>query len=290
MNSKLAKYEKRVVAYIDILGFKNLINQTITKQGRDRKNAIAFVDHVYKTIRREFHQYLNLRRQPCKFDSIRFTMFSDSIVLSILAKHEYQIAAAVDAIRKVQMKLLRNGIIFRGAMTIGKLRHTASTLFGPALIEAYQIESAIAIFPRVVVSEEIATIMRNYPFAILDVTGVPMYISILDIDFDKLPYINYFICYNRDCEEFVDLDTYWYIADLFEVIMEGLLSGQYLRSENILKKYQYLADKFNSALKYYQRAAYINYLCCHDPIDYNKIMKIKHWEPIDIALFRIKEN
>jgi len=51
--------------------------------------------------------------------------------------------------------LIDYGFIIRGAITIGDLYHDERIVFGPALNQAYEIESTIANYPRVIVDKRI---------------------------------------------------------------------------------------------------------------------------------------
>jgi len=48
------------------------------------------------------------------------------------------------------LDLLRQGVLTRGGITKGLLYHSSNIAFGPALIEAYRLESEVAVYPRVV--------------------------------------------------------------------------------------------------------------------------------------------
>ena len=50
----------------------------------------------------------------------------------------------------IQAELARHGYLIRGAITVGDLYIDEDMVFGPALIEAYDAESKLAIFPRVI--------------------------------------------------------------------------------------------------------------------------------------------
>ncbi len=53
------------------------------------------------------------------------------------------------------MRLIYRGILCRGAITYGKLIHTDEVLFGPALTEAYILETKVALYPRVILHKDI---------------------------------------------------------------------------------------------------------------------------------------
>jgi hypothetical protein len=61
-------------------------------------------------------------------------------------------------------ELFLRGIFCRGGITNGELHHRSDAIFGQALIDAYYIESRLAVFPRIVVTESIVenfVIFRN---------------------------------------------------------------------------------------------------------------------------------
>jgi len=131
------KYTKRVVAYIDILGFKEYIDNTTYKSGRDNKKAIDYLNLTYKKIKRVFKQkwYTVARKYPYKIPPIknskRVTAFSDSIVISFLFDEKTLITDVLYEIIGMQRELIWRGMICRGAITIGKLVHTTAVFLGP---------------------------------------------------------------------------------------------------------------------------------------------------------------
>lgn len=59
------KYEQRIVAFIDILGFKSLLDGTVEKDGNDNENAIDAVVSAYE----EIYDIWNLDENPSFIDS-----------------------------------------------------------------------------------------------------------------------------------------------------------------------------------------------------------------------------
>jgi hypothetical protein len=56
----------------------------------------------------------------------------------------------------LQISLIQRGISVRGAISSGKLFHNEAIVFGPALVEAVELEK-LAMYPRVILSREILT-------------------------------------------------------------------------------------------------------------------------------------
>jgi hypothetical protein len=133
-------YETRATLFLDILGFRSLITE-----GREAELLRAF---------QMLPQYM-LPDWGGDWDDIDFqaTAFSDCIVCSakILSKSNYIPAAFVCLCAgQLALGLLENGIVTRGAVTVGSLYHQGNIVFGPALVEAYELESRIAVYPRIV--------------------------------------------------------------------------------------------------------------------------------------------
>ncbi len=97
---------------------------------------------------------------------MEYTVFSDSIVLSSRIPEDpvntslYQIALTCSL-------LLKSGLFARGAVVDGYLYHKNNIILGQGIIDSYNKESAKAIYPRVIVSENIIeryqTEIQTYP-------------------------------------------------------------------------------------------------------------------------------
>jgi predicted nuclease with TOPRIM domain len=74
------KYENRVVAFIDILGFKNMLDETVNKKDEDLEENIDKLIAAYNEINELWKED---RNDNSKLNSSRkVTIFSDSIVVS----------------------------------------------------------------------------------------------------------------------------------------------------------------------------------------------------------------
>jgi hypothetical protein len=61
----------------------------------------------------------------------------------------------------LQINLAISGFFIRGAMTVGQAHLRDSLLYGPALVEAYELEQTQAVNPRIVLSKEAINCMRD---------------------------------------------------------------------------------------------------------------------------------
>lgn len=150
-------YTQRYCAFIDILGFTNLI-------GDIRREKVSF--GKIRDLLRKVHE-------PTKFSvsgvvalDVRATSISDAIALSA----DFSVAGLaglIDTITRLALGVLEAGYFVRGGLCRGLLYHDQDMVFGDALIEAYKMENTVARYPRIMVSkqvhdEAVASNLHNY--------------------------------------------------------------------------------------------------------------------------------
>lgn len=134
-------YTKRIIAFVDILGFSTFISDSISDTTVRRK-LLKATELIHKI--KERHD------EKCQIST-----FSDSAVISYpLDLHGSLFNILVDVIH-LQLWLGQIGIMIRGGITIGDLYHDGDILFGPAMNEAYRLESKVATYPRVIIESDI---------------------------------------------------------------------------------------------------------------------------------------
>lgn len=156
------QYEKRVVCFMDILGFKSMILNSANDAGlRDR-----IYECLNETKRINEHFKLNkyqFRVVPAgaKIDSTKvidtgitseMSFFSDSIILS------YKMDQMRDDLMDLMLVLYEIGcfafnlacmdFFVRGGLTYGDVVHKGNLCFGPALVKAVALEGK-AVHPRI---------------------------------------------------------------------------------------------------------------------------------------------
>lgn len=68
---------------------------------------------------------------------------------------EIYLKVAQDLVISTARRALDTGMLVRGGVTIGRLYHSGGVVFGEALVDAYHLESRVAIYPRIAVSSRI---------------------------------------------------------------------------------------------------------------------------------------
>ncbi|WP_454826257.1 hypothetical protein [Paraburkholderia xenovorans] len=132
-------YSDRVVAFIDILGFRELILQ-------DRESDVfAALKLAKESETGKFHNA----------PEMRLTAFSDSIIASDEVGDGIGFTRLLHFTTYLTWQLLEKGVLIRGGISRGRLHHENGIVFGHAMIEAYELESKQAIYPRILVSEDV---------------------------------------------------------------------------------------------------------------------------------------
>jgi hypothetical protein len=134
-------YERRAVLFLDILGFKQLI-----KEQREELILSAL----------EIPKYLEGTYPFNGKTEMQISAFSDSIVVSEIVKDDHiGVTRMAGYASYLWWMFLSKGVLTRGGLSVGNLHHKNGILFGPAMNEAYELESQLAIYPRIVLSAEV---------------------------------------------------------------------------------------------------------------------------------------
>ncbi|HRK55513.1 MAG TPA: hypothetical protein PK185_16480 [Cyclobacteriaceae bacterium] len=174
------KYKKKVIAYIDLLGFKSFINLT-NKSANSKERKIEYVNNLFQLLK-EFTE--NKNYSATKFREV--TQFSDLIVISFAAD---DFESFYDEIRDIQLlcvNCVNMGFLLRGSIIYGDIVHSNDIIFGPGLVEAYEAEQSHAKYPRIIIDYVIIKDFKDTKPGIFHIGGVTT------IDDDGLYYVDYF--------------------------------------------------------------------------------------------------
>jgi hypothetical protein len=182
----MSAYEERYVAFIDILGFRELIGSL----------GKGMPYQVILELLREVHEPPRLDTPTSAVDGakiasggFRAQSISDAVVLSADLE-PWGLYHLCYSISQLAITLLERTIFIRGAITKGMLYHDDKTVFGPGLVRAYDFESKIARFPSVIVSRDIVHDIEmaklNFPWTenfkdiLMRAQDGPLYLNVLD--------------------------------------------------------------------------------------------------------------
>lgn len=175
------KYDQRFVAYIDILGWKETIAKSVS-DASELDGVAAALKHMRNPVRRWEYVKDKARVWP----RVVATQFSDTVVLS----DEVTIGGAfylAHAVQELCWGLLLAGHLTRGAVVKGDLYHDGSVVLGPALISAYQLETSVAKYPRIVLAPDIQEFLQ-YRYIVPDESEHEA--AYVRVDFDGVAHLH----------------------------------------------------------------------------------------------------
>lgn len=230
------KYEDRLVAFIDVLGFSDMVNHSVEDTNNLRRLTAA-LNSLYERIWQWEADGI--------YSSFAFTQFSDSIVISALA-------GTTDSFEMLQQLLLgvvelvdSYGILVRGGIACGALIHDKVMVVGPAMNEAYYLESKIAKYPRIIIAkelkEQIEVDLAESLLSRTQFTSVPQYCKLFQIDEDGYCYLDYV---NPD-ENYYEYGKEDHLNALERLVQKNLQTAD----EHIKEKYLWLQKKIDESKK-----------------------------------------
>ena len=240
-------YEECIITYLDVLGFRSHMGDKSAEEVRRILRRFRRVAQPRSTNGVEYDDE-EARMEP------RVEIFSDAIMRARVLENEYKygvLAHELMDLQYIQIECVANGIVIRGAVTIGHL-HLGDELegpyFGPGLIRAYEMERKEVVFPRIAIDEAVIErfesdpLLRsenNYDYEIRFVQ------NLLKEDQSGLKFIDYL---NADPGEFDS--GYAGLIELFQrhrkLIVQGL---EAVDAANVVRKYTWLKRYHNSRIE-----------------------------------------
>lgn len=150
-----AEYEKRILAYVDVLGWSEKI-----LNGPAEALQLAKVVMSFAMAKKTNEWGRKMRSDDDQTYTTEVTFCSDTFVRSCPADDP---TSAYDLLQKTQslinILLCNHGMLTRGAIVQGDLVHKDRAIFGPALLDAIAIEESEC-YPRVIVDPTLIKILH----------------------------------------------------------------------------------------------------------------------------------
>lgn len=157
------QYETYIIAFLDILGFKDLINTSSFDEVLDIFKAIITNREAAIALGRavedddtspEGERY---KRYNESLEDTKIHIMSDSIVVATPSLHPESLAVVIDICNTVQELLfdLKSPILLRGAVAVGDFYLNENLVFGKGLVDAYWAQEKYAVYPRIILSNDV---------------------------------------------------------------------------------------------------------------------------------------
>lgn len=163
MGKPLAAYQEKIVCFVDIKGFKNFISNSTSDPNKvvEMYEAVSGISYGRWLDFQSIFEIDNSVEEP----KIQLTSFSDCTVITIDVSKEgetghketyfiYLVAIYIKA-------LLDVGFLTRGGISMGSCFHYTEDpykpdmIFGPAMLEAYELEQIHAKGPRIILHKKV---------------------------------------------------------------------------------------------------------------------------------------
>lgn len=175
-------YENYIVGYLDLLGARSRI-------GSDSDGAYLQTVHDCCEKAKMSADFMS----SAVNEPFRSKIFSDNIVVALLCDEARRddnhaiigLNRMSTIVGALQRCFLEFNILSRGSITYGNLFIDDTIVFGDALIEAYDLESKSAIFPRVILSRKVRELNMGLS------GGEEASIGEFRTDVDGLPFVDY---------------------------------------------------------------------------------------------------
>lgn len=232
------KYHNKVVCFMDILGYKNIVNQT------RNCNNLSDISEL-PTLSIIMQQY----EKATETNDNKLTVRTFSDCMYVFCDLE-DIEILLDFITTFQLQIFRGGgvnnqnlenklvpdklILARGGITYGEMYSSNNNFWGPAIIDAYQLESEIAIYPRIVI---------DYKFINAYVDKFNPNLDFIDTDSD-FPYLNYIKYLHNTKNKICKSDIQRNIFDLQNYMQKKID----ILNRHVFQKYKWLENYYQKNL------------------------------------------
>lgn len=145
-----------VIMFLDILGYKNMITSATNEN--DYLSSVHTLMSLLSGYIETYNQGVD-ERTDCHLNLSRFKsmIFSDNILFFAPYDSEIDMLNLANnliyGLSQFLFQYTKSNIFFRGAITAGQLFYDEKLhfVFGTGLVRAYELESDVAIYPRIVI-------------------------------------------------------------------------------------------------------------------------------------------
>jgi len=164
-----ANFRQRYIAFVDILGFSNIVLRMSEERHlfvtiRDALKGLDLQSQRFRKYRKQLNDKRKRMVQSGRaslfpgITDLQMAAFSDCYVISEIFPAWHVLAA----VQTLGASLLKTGILTRGAVVYGEAYHKGRVLFGPGIVEAYKLESEVAKYPRILVTDSVRQAVWGY--------------------------------------------------------------------------------------------------------------------------------
>lgn len=260
LKKTLDKENDRLVAYLDILGFKEHVKKYINPKQEADKQIIEIINSSLEKANMVIKTGINKDIQL-----ITYRNFSDCFCFSIPEyHHDYNestmLSLIITHLYFFNFNIMKHSICLRGGLSFGFHREEEDIIFSEGLIKAYELEKK-EVYPRIVIDEELVKRLKRLWKEDNDVLTDFSIDKKIIVDMDGKAFINPFnpmksmgrmtlekerkqFKSKRDFDKYVQKLNQQYHKDIQTILKNKI--DEYQANQHILEKYIWL----NNLLKW----------------------------------------
>ncbi len=230
-------YENRLVAFVDLLGFSDLVEKV--DEGMESFGRVADILGFMKQTE------VDVRQRETHFTeimgSLEVTAISDSLIVSVKfdPKHPQEILGFLYYLKSLQVRFVgEHKTLLRGYVCTGKMYHRDTVLFGVPYMKAYKSEKKVN-DPKIAIAPELVPFIEKAEAE----TKYTDEKELTRRDEDGWVFVNYLQDPNMP-----DGNTFPYTYLLPE-ITEWLWGQLRTQPDGVLEKYIWLRDYIDSLIR-----------------------------------------
>jgi hypothetical protein len=237
--------QNSVFVYMDILGF---IDTSL--ESKENGTLQSTLLHLHETLSKNRGDLEEISipgetREKDEKDRFALKSFTDNIVIGwpIRTDGETEFGAVFSHIANYQLDMTMRGYFVRGAISIGEIYVDDLTVYGDALIDAYEGENKLARDPRIILTDTAKNLAKKH---LLKYSPQ-----------DYAPHVRDVLC---------DADGQWFLNYLDSILIAEYEHGPFFDAFNchkleVEKKLEKYVSKPAIWSKYAWVAGYHNYFC-----------------------------
>lgn len=143
------------VAYLDILGASKYMQD-------DNEQFLRDLNTLYEDTMQDIMLTNILSKK-----NLVIKIFSDNILIAVKTTkqdidRQSKLVKVINLVGNLYCNALRLGYLVRGSITEGKFYRNKTFVYGKALVEAVKLEEKIAIYPRVIIQDNLVSLIPQY--------------------------------------------------------------------------------------------------------------------------------
>lgn len=235
-------YQDRAVAFVDVLGFREKLQEF--EQDAKTKSTTEGSEYLISEKVNEFINTFKNVTSLLESGNFRYYLFSDNICITVdYVENPDLLISLLFTISELFYSFAQKGYFLRGGIDVGKFVDEQEIALGIPLAKAYLMESKDAVYPRILISSGYRELLKNYQADNRLSDSGTLNNQQLIHESCEFSFLNVF--YNVIRKD----DKVAFFASFKQKIVEHL--GLNTKNEKIFIKYQWLAEQYNAFLDQY---------------------------------------